>query len=1046
MKSGGGQASARVPELKSAWEGICMDRREALAPGTALKLSTRTGYTEYTIRREIGRGGSCMVYDASYTDNLGNYKMVHIKECCPVALPVTRREHGALIVPEEYAAAFEEEKEQMVSAYQKNHELFCLGSLTNAISNAADIYRANGTVYIVSVYLNGRTFAERPGRTLHECTALVLSTARVLEKMHAAGYLYLDLKPENILTLEGSTDLVQLFDFDSVVDQARLLEARRLQDPGRIRASWTRGYAPPEVQAGRVKHIGVQSDLYSLGAVLFSALFHAVPTAFDGEMDAAFDFEHMAYPPECMQDRAKREITEFFHKTLAGYAPDRYRDAGEAVKQLEQILILTDEARPWLRSSRIPSCPAFFGRSAESRALEQMLWKHTGGTVSLWGLGGIGKSTLVRHVIAGHEREWDAVLWLYDQGSIRDLLLDDLAVHIHTVARLREERPEEYLRRKLQVLAHLSDNGRILVVLDDFSPEHLPQLDVFRHTGVTLLLVSRRQLPEGMFPGMELGEMPEQDLADMFARYAHADLDSPERFRCFHEIAERMQRHTLLLELIARQIARSCLDLGTAARLTAEIGLADFPEDSIDYVRDEQAVHDTLMHILDRLMETSGLPEEDRACLKLLSLFDAPGIRADLFRSLADVRSMEGIQRLRDSGWVHAEQQVLSMHPLMQEHVRAWPWDEALQARTDSMMRRMYARLLPEKSRHDRGRVYNAGDPERAYVMRAAEQVLRHTDFVTESAQRLRYRLLMDAPLEDDVDTLRGMLELLEHPEGLDHDSILRLYETAAYYRARLYMPEEAEKILADMKRFLKKHPSAYYQAAYHRAMAVILHNEDDLANLRKCLRHESLAIASARISRHPEARKLLAACLLSRAATLLSTGADVEQAMRHIEEAGPLVETYAEDADDERYQYACIAAMGHAMRGERERAEACLKEADRIAHVYADSDLSLAEHYVEQAAPIRMELGDFPQAEEAVCRAIALCSRHPEAMRYRETVFDAYLFLGRILAMDGQYIRSEAAYAEAEKRVSDSPWSWTLPLCPEEVRTQAERERQEKA
>ena len=58
-----------------------MDGRIALAPGDVLKLSTKTGYTEYTIACEIGRGGSCIVYDASYTDNLGNFKLVRIKEC-----------------------------------------------------------------------------------------------------------------------------------------------------------------------------------------------------------------------------------------------------------------------------------------------------------------------------------------------------------------------------------------------------------------------------------------------------------------------------------------------------------------------------------------------------------------------------------------------------------------------------------------------------------------------------------------------------------------------------------------------------------------------------------------------------------------------------------------------------------------------------------------------------------------------------------------------------------------------------------------------------
>ena len=70
------------------------------------------------------------------------------------------------------------------------------------------------------------------------------------------------------------------------------------------------------------------------------------------------------------------------------------------------------------------------------------------------------------------------------------------------------------------------------------------------------------------------------------------------------------------------------------------------------------------------------------------------------------------------------------------------------------------------------------------------------------------------------------------------------------------------------------------------------------------------------------------------------------------------------------------------------------LKEADRIAHVYADSDLSLAEHYVEQAAPIRMELGDFPQAEEAVQSGIDLMGEIPrEKVKYKPIAYEDYDF-----------------------------------------------------
>ena len=47
--------------------------------------------------------------------------------------------------------------------------------------------------------------------------------------------------------------------------------------------------------------------------------------------------------------------------------------------------------------------------------------------------------------------------------------------------------------------------------------------------------------------------------------------------------------------LIARQIAKSYLDLRTAAEMVADMGLTDLPAEKIDYVRDLSVYHGTLL-------------------------------------------------------------------------------------------------------------------------------------------------------------------------------------------------------------------------------------------------------------------------------------------------------------------------------------------------------------------------------------------------------------------------------------------------------------------
>lgn len=258
-----------------------MDGREALNPGTILRFANHEGGSvSYVVRKEIGRGGSCIVYDASYTDNLGNDKLVRIKECYPHALHLMRRADGTLSANEKEAALLEDRKKGFIEAYQQNHNLFSLPALTNIVNFTSDIYNGNGTVYIVSSFANSETLMEHRCTSLKECVSLLVSTGKVLQQIHEAGYLYLDLKPENILTLHGSTDHVQLFDFDSMVSSEALRDAIRNHDISAIRTSYTRGFAPLEQQTGKLKRLGPHSDVFSLGAVLFYALWRHTPDAF----------------------------------------------------------------------------------------------------------------------------------------------------------------------------------------------------------------------------------------------------------------------------------------------------------------------------------------------------------------------------------------------------------------------------------------------------------------------------------------------------------------------------------------------------------------------------------------------------------------------------------------------------------------------------------------------------------------------------------------------------------------------------------------------
>ncbi len=102
-----------------------MDTRIALKNKTELRFyNSSKGICLYTIKEEIARGASCIVYDASYINNSGIKKLVRIKECYPFSLTIQREESGTLLPLQSDHDSFEESKEKMRRSFDLGNELF----------------------------------------------------------------------------------------------------------------------------------------------------------------------------------------------------------------------------------------------------------------------------------------------------------------------------------------------------------------------------------------------------------------------------------------------------------------------------------------------------------------------------------------------------------------------------------------------------------------------------------------------------------------------------------------------------------------------------------------------------------------------------------------------------------------------------------------------------------------------------------------------------------------------------------------------------------
>ncbi|MFN5974740.1 MAG: serine/threonine-protein kinase [Planctomyces sp.] len=141
-----------------------------------------------------------------------------------------------------------------------------------------EVGEQDGQPWFSMQYIPGSTLSERLQRgpmPPREAVSLLIPVVDAIGAAHRAGVLHRDLKPGNILISEDGTPFVTDFGLAkrvSVDDQvsAGAADLHSLTQSGAILG--TPAWMSPEQAAGQTDAIGVASDVYSLGAILFAML------------------------------------------------------------------------------------------------------------------------------------------------------------------------------------------------------------------------------------------------------------------------------------------------------------------------------------------------------------------------------------------------------------------------------------------------------------------------------------------------------------------------------------------------------------------------------------------------------------------------------------------------------------------------------------------------------------------------------------------------------------------------------------------------------
>ncbi|HEX3051098.1 MAG TPA: protein kinase [Aggregatilineaceae bacterium] len=283
---------------------------------------------DYTIQDLLGRGGMSRVY-RGYDENLDRYAAVKV-------------------ISGDFATTTEEE-------YTRRFQIEARSIAHLRHPNIVGIYqfgRSEGIYYMAQVFLEGqdlrtllKNYADQKQRmSITEILRIVGDIASALDYAHEQGVIHRDVKPSNIM-LERRTGRAILMDFGLALSV----------NEGTMGDTFgSAHYIAPEQAISSAKAVP-QSDLYSLGIVLYEMLTGKVPFDDPSVMSVALKhLNELPPPPSMYNPNLPASAETVILKTLDKDPGRRFKTGKELVTTLHKAFE-EDSQKHFAPNAAVPS-------------------------------------------------------------------------------------------------------------------------------------------------------------------------------------------------------------------------------------------------------------------------------------------------------------------------------------------------------------------------------------------------------------------------------------------------------------------------------------------------------------------------------------------------------------------------------------------------------------------------------------------------------------------------------------------------------------------
>jgi serine/threonine protein kinase len=309
----GHPARSSTPERDSA----SAPTDESGSPANAIRPRNLVGqcFDDLELLQELGRGGMGLVYKARQKSL---DRLVAVK----------------LLLADHYVDA--------TRLARFHAEARAAASLTH--TNIVQVYQVGACTlghYFAMEYIDGKSleaFIRKGNTSIAAATSVMAVVADAVHYAHGKGIVHRDLKPANIMIDRAKRPVVMDFGIAKFVGKTSLLTQQGV-------VMGTPAYMAPEQASGTPDDIGPRTDVYSLGAILYTLLTGRLPYEEETALKTVLKVigPDMPMPVRRLRRGVPVDLDRIIMKCLNKKPADRFGDAQELAQAVRRFRTVKEE-------------------------------------------------------------------------------------------------------------------------------------------------------------------------------------------------------------------------------------------------------------------------------------------------------------------------------------------------------------------------------------------------------------------------------------------------------------------------------------------------------------------------------------------------------------------------------------------------------------------------------------------------------------------------------------------------------------------------------